>query len=66
MTRLAGDTVTLAEAASAVLVAVAANSLSKSVLAIGAGGRWFGIAYLTVSVAAIVFGAIAALLLIRA
>ncbi len=57
MTRVAGQTVSPGAAATAILVAVAVNSLSKSALAIGAGGRWFGLAYLAVSVGSIVLGA---------
>ena len=62
MTRLAsGGTVSLAIAAAAILTAVTANSLSKSFLALVTGGRWFGLAYLAVSLAAILAGGLMAL-----
>ena len=44
-----------------ILVAVTANSLSKSGLALIAGGRRFGLAYLAVSLAAILAGGLIAL-----
>lgn len=62
MTELAGSGGSAAlEAAVAILVAVAANSLSKSVLAIFAGGRWFGSLYLAISLAALAAGGVVAL-----
>jgi uncharacterized membrane protein (DUF4010 family) len=62
MTQLAGSGGSSAlEAALAILVAVAANSLSKSALAIFAGGRWFGSLYLAISLAALVAGGVVAL-----
>jgi uncharacterized membrane protein (DUF4010 family) len=57
MTRLSGGDVTPGIAALAVLVAVAANSLSKSVLAVATGGRSFGLRYLAVSLLALLAGA---------
>ena len=56
MTRLSGADVTPAIAGLAILVAVAANSLSKSVLAIATGGRSFGFRYLAVSLLALLAG----------
>lgn len=49
-------------AAIAILVAVAANSASKSVLAITVGGRRFGLAYAGITAAAVAAGAVAAVL----
>jgi uncharacterized membrane protein (DUF4010 family) len=57
MTRLAGASITPGTAALAILVAVTANSLSKSVLAVVAGGRSFGRRYLAVSLLALLVGA---------
>jgi uncharacterized membrane protein (DUF4010 family) len=47
-------------AAIAILVAVAANSASKSVLAMTLGGRRFGLAYAGITAAALAAGAVAA------
>ncbi|MCB1489940.1 MAG: MgtC/SapB family protein, partial [Bauldia sp.] len=63
MTRMAGDG-TLDVAATAILVAAAANSLSKSGLALFAGGRAFGAGYLAVTLVSLVVGAAAAWVLI--
>jgi uncharacterized membrane protein (DUF4010 family) len=63
MTNVAGASVSIDAAATAILVAVGTNSLSKSALAIVTGGRWFGIVYLAVSLASLAAGALAALLL---
>ena len=52
MTRMAGQG-TLDLAATAILVAAAANSLSKSGLALFAGGRAFGLGYLGVTLASL-------------
>jgi uncharacterized membrane protein (DUF4010 family) len=60
MTRVAGSSVSAASAAVAILAAVSANSLSKSVLALTAGGRWFGLTYAGVSVAALLAGGLVA------
>lgn len=60
MTRLAGGPEAQV-AAIAILVAVAANSLSKSVMAIGIGRR-FGLAYAGITAAALGGGAIVAML----
>lgn len=61
MTELAGTGGPAAsEAALAILVAVTANSLSKSVLAMFAGGRWFGGFYLAISLAALGAGGLIA------
>ena len=49
-------------AAIAILVAVAANSASKSVLALTVGGRRFGLAYAGITAAALAAGAIVAML----
>jgi uncharacterized membrane protein (DUF4010 family) len=54
-----------AVAALSILVAVAANSLAKSSLALVAGGRRFGLAYLAVSFSALVAGALAAVTVAR-
>ncbi len=59
MTRLAGGP-EMTTAAIAILVAVAANSLSKSMLAIAVGGRRFGLAYAGTTVLAGVAGAVTA------
>jgi uncharacterized membrane protein (DUF4010 family) len=61
MTRVGGGTITASAAEAAILTAVATNSLSKSVLAIIAGGRTFGLAYLGVSLSALVAGGLVAL-----
>jgi uncharacterized membrane protein (DUF4010 family) len=60
MTQVAGGTVSAGVAGLAILTAVAANSLSKSVLAVVTGGRWFGLAYAIVSVVALAAGAVMA------
>jgi hypothetical protein len=44
-----------------VLIAVGANSASKLVMAVGVGGRRFGLAYTAVTVIAVAAGAIVAL-----
>jgi uncharacterized membrane protein (DUF4010 family) len=60
MTRLAGgDQAGLAR--TAILVAVAVNSLSRSVLALAVAGRRFGLAYLGIMAAALAAGAAAIL-----
>lgn len=61
MTRLAGGP-EAGTAAIAILVAVAANSASKSVLALSVGGRRFGLAYAGVTVTALAAGAVVAVL----
>jgi uncharacterized membrane protein (DUF4010 family) len=63
MTRLA-DGGAAAYAGTAILVAVAANSLSKSALAIFAGGVRFGLAYLALTVLALAAGAAVATVLV--
>ena len=65
MTRLAGGP-DAGVAAIAVLVAVTANSASKSVLALTVGGRRFGLAYAGITAAAVAAGALAAVLVARA
>ncbi len=60
MTKLTG-TDTYATATLAILVAAAANSLSKSALALFAGGRTFGLAYLAVTLAALAAGGLVAM-----
>jgi uncharacterized membrane protein (DUF4010 family) len=60
MTRLAGGP-EATTAAIAILVAVASNSASKSVLALTVGGRRFGLVYAGVTAAAIAAGAVAAM-----
>ena len=61
MTSVAGSNVSAAAAAIAILTAVAANSLSKSVLATLAGGRRFGVTYFGVSLASLAAGGVVAL-----
>ncbi|HET7717415.1 MAG TPA: DUF4010 domain-containing protein [Bauldia sp.] len=61
MTRLAGTT-SAAVAAIAILVAVAANSVSKSVLALTVGGQRFGLPFVGITAASLAAGAVAALL----
>jgi uncharacterized membrane protein (DUF4010 family) len=61
MIEVAGSSIGAGIAALSILVAVASNSISKSVLAIIAGSRRFGLAYLAVSIAAIVAGGLVAL-----
>jgi uncharacterized membrane protein (DUF4010 family) len=60
MTQVAGRSIDPAFAATAILVAVAVNSISKSVLAFVVGGRRFGLSYLAVSLSALVGGGIVA------
>jgi uncharacterized membrane protein (DUF4010 family) len=60
MTRYAERGISVSAAEAAILVAVLANSVSKSVLAITAGGRWFGIAYGGTTLAAVAAGAVVA------
>jgi uncharacterized membrane protein (DUF4010 family) len=60
MTRLAGGP-DVQLAAISVLIAVAANSASKVVMALGVGGRRFGLAYTAVTAAAVAAGAVVAL-----
>jgi uncharacterized membrane protein (DUF4010 family) len=62
MTHVAGTSISLSVAEAAILTAVSVNSLSKSVLAFVAGGRWFGIRYLGVSVVSLAAGGAVALL----
>jgi uncharacterized membrane protein (DUF4010 family) len=62
MTRVAGSQVSLSAAEAAVLTAVVANSLAKSGLAIGVGGRQFGLRYLGVTLLAIAAGGVVAIL----
>jgi uncharacterized membrane protein (DUF4010 family) len=62
MTRVADHSVSLSAAGAAILTAVTANSLSKSVLAITAGGVAFGRRYTVVTALAFVAGAVAALI----
>jgi uncharacterized membrane protein (DUF4010 family) len=52
------------EIAAAILVAVAANSLSKSAIALAVGGTRFGVAYLAASLSAIVVGAVVAAIML--
>jgi uncharacterized membrane protein (DUF4010 family) len=61
MTELAGSAAAAGQAATAVLVAVAANTLAKSGMAIAIGGRTFGLAYLAASLAALAAGGFVAL-----
>jgi uncharacterized membrane protein (DUF4010 family) len=61
MIEVAGRSVGPGIAALSILVAVSVNSLSKSVLALFVGARRFGLAYLAVSLAAIVAGGLIAL-----
>jgi len=49
-------------AATAILVAVAANSLSKSVLALVTGSRPFGVAYVGATAAALLIGGLVAIM----
>jgi uncharacterized membrane protein (DUF4010 family) len=62
MTRVAGTNISTGAAGVAILTAVAANSLSKSVLAFIAGGPWFGLRYFSVSLASLLVGGVIALL----
>ncbi len=61
MTEVTGQAIAPGIAALSILVAVVTNSLSKSVLAMIAGGLRFGLAYLAVSLAAILAGGLIAL-----
>ena len=61
MTEVAGGVVSEPAAAIAILVAVAANSASKTVLATAAGGRRFGLTYGAISLGSLAAGAIVAL-----
>jgi uncharacterized membrane protein (DUF4010 family) len=61
MTRVAGTNISMGAAGIAILTAVAANSLSKSVLAFVAGGTWFGLRYFGVSLASLIAGGTVAL-----
>ena len=61
MTEVAGGVVSEPVAAIAILVAVAANSASKTVLATAAGGRRFGFTYGAISLGSLAAGAIVAL-----
>jgi uncharacterized membrane protein (DUF4010 family) len=57
---MAGGAISEGSAALAILLAVTANSVSKSVLAVVTGGRGFGLAYAAASALAILAGALAA------
>lgn len=61
MTEVAGNTVSPAIAALAILVAVASNSVSKTVLATAAGGKRFGLLYGSVNLGSLAAGAALAL-----
>jgi uncharacterized membrane protein (DUF4010 family) len=61
MTQAAGGAMSPPVAAIAILVAVAANSVSKTVLATAAGGRRFGLIYGAISLGSLAAGAIVAL-----
>ena len=61
MTRLAGGPAA-GLAAISVLIAVAANSASKVVMALGVGGQRFGLAYTAITIAALAGGGAVALL----
>ena len=60
LTELADSVMSPANAAAAILTAVVANCLSKTVLAFFAGGRRFGVRYLAGSAAAVAAGGLAA------
>jgi uncharacterized membrane protein (DUF4010 family) len=60
MTAVTGVSTSATYAAMAILVAVAVNSLSKSALALGVGGRRFGLANLAVNLLALAAGGIVA------
>jgi uncharacterized membrane protein (DUF4010 family) len=60
MTRVAGNNVSQSAAEAAILTAVVSNSLAKSALAIGVGGRAFGLRYLGVTLVAIAAGGVVA------
>jgi uncharacterized membrane protein (DUF4010 family) len=60
MTEVAGVSVSESAAAVAILAAVVANTVSKTVLAYTAGGRRFGVAYGAISLGSIAAGAILA------
>lgn len=59
MTRVAGSTISEQAAAVAILVAAVSNSIAKTIYATAAGGQRFGISYGTISLAAVLAGAIA-------
>lgn len=61
MTELAGSATAAGQAAAAILVAVASNTLAKSGMAIAVGGRAFGLAYLAASLVALAVGGFVAL-----
>lgn len=61
MTEVAGRSISVGVAALSILIAGASNSLAKSALAIVAGDRRFGLAYLAVSLTAILAGGLIAL-----
>lgn len=61
MTEVAGRSIGAGPASLSILTAVAANSLSKSVIAMMVGDRRFGLGYLAVNLAAIVAGGLLAL-----
>ena len=61
MTQVVGDNVSPQAAALAILIAVAANSASKTVLATAAGGRRFGTTYGGITLASLAAGAAVAL-----
>jgi uncharacterized membrane protein (DUF4010 family) len=61
MTGLAGLGVRPDEAVAAILVAIAANSVTKSDIAIAIGGRWFGIAYVAASAVALLAAGVVAI-----
>ncbi len=56
ITRIGGASLSAVEADIAILVAVAANSLSKSAIALFVGGRAFGLMYLAVTLVALAAG----------
>jgi uncharacterized membrane protein (DUF4010 family) len=62
VTRLSPDVLPFADAERAILVALAANSASKTTLALAIGGRMFGLPYAAVTAAAIAAGAAASML----
>jgi len=62
MTGLAGSAVSPVEAVAAILVAIAANSVTKSGIAIAIGGRWFGIAYAAASAVAMIAAGVVSVL----
>ena len=60
MLSLGGQSISASEVTMAILVAAAANSLSKSVIAWFVGGRKFGLSYLAVTAASLAAGGAAA------